>query len=602
MRGRALTILACVLLVAVGCRTPAAPLPVVDPASRRTTPSGDVVGSVGRYGSFVWRGLPYAAPPVGDRRWRAPVPPAAWSGVREALHAGQPCVQYASPFGGIQTASTDTPVGDEDCLSLSVYAPRTATPTSFLPVMVWIHGGGNTIGAGDLYDGGNLAATQNVVVVTVNYRLGPFGWLRHAALRAGAADDAEGSGNFATLDLVRALDWVQSHIHAFGGDPARVTIFGESAGGTNVLTLLLSPQAVGLFHRAIVQSGGLRLRDPALAEAFSDTPDAPDQNGANEAIARLLVARGTARDRADARTKIASTPPADLARELRAAGAHDVLRAYPPRPGMGMILMPVAFEDGVVLPAGAVQERLQTADGWSRVPVMIGTTRDETKLFLFGSPDWVRRWFWVIPRLRDPERYDAVAAHTSRMWKATGADEIATAMVRSGAPDVFVYRFDWDEEPTLAGTDLARMLGASHGFEIPFVFGHFDLGREANRMYTAENEPGRVQLSGAMMKYRAAFARDGRPAGDGLPAWPAWTATGPRFAVLDTTAGGGIRTSDEALTRDGVLAAVDGDPRLPTPRDRCLVYHDFARWSEQLSPADYARRCPGFPLDDYPWR
>ena len=197
-----------VLLLVAGCRG-GRDVPVVDPGSRRTTPSGEVVGFTGRYGSYVWLGLPYAAPPIGDLRWRAPQPNAAWSGVREALQAGAPCVQYASPLGGIQTARANTPVGNEDCLTLNVYAPKSATATSFLPVMVWIHGGGNTIGAGTLYDGGNLAARRDVVVVTVNYRLGPFGWFRHAALRAGAADDVERSGNFGTLDLVRALEWVR---------------------------------------------------------------------------------------------------------------------------------------------------------------------------------------------------------------------------------------------------------------------------------------------------------------------------------------------------------------------------------------------------------
>ena len=226
-----------VLLLVSGCRGGPA-VPVVDPGSRRTTPSGEVVGFSGRYGSYVWLGLPYAAPPIGDLRWRAPQPNAAWSGVREALQAGAPCVQYASPFGGIQTARVNTPVGNEDCLTLNVYAPKSATATSFLPVMVWIHGGGNTIGTSTLFDGGNLATRRDVVVVTVNYRLGPFGWFRHEALRAGAADDVERSGNFGTLDLVRALEWVQSHIAGFGGDPARVTMFGESAGATNVMTLL----------------------------------------------------------------------------------------------------------------------------------------------------------------------------------------------------------------------------------------------------------------------------------------------------------------------------------------------------------------------------
>jgi para-nitrobenzyl esterase len=585
----------------LACKAPPE-TPVPDWESRRGTPSGTVVGFVGRYGSYAWLGLPYAAPPTGERRWRAPEPPAPWSGVREALRPGSSCVQYASPLGGVDAAAVGTPVGDEDCLYLNVYAPRTATPTSFLPVMVWLHGGGNTIGTGSRYDGGNLAVTGNVVVVTLNYRLGPFGWFRHAAIRAAAADDAERSGDFTTLDLVRALDWVQSHIAAFGGDPARVTIFGESAGATNVMTLLVSPQSVGLFHRAILESGGVRTSDPDAAEAFADAPNAETANSSNEAIARVLVASGVARDRADAKTAIAATAPAELAARLRATSARDLLAAYPPQ-GTGMIRMPTAIRDGAVLPAAPPLDVLRHADGWNRVPVIVGTNRDEIKLFMFISPQWVRRWFGFVPRLVEPAPYDAVADAVSHVWKATGADEVASAMVASGARDVFVYRFDWDEEPAILGADLSRMLGAAHGLEIPFVFGHFDLGRQANRFFTVANEPGRRELASAMMGYWTTFAATGNPGGgDGTrPAWPAWSA-GAETLVLDTSAGGGIRTMPGALTRDAVVAAIESDPRYADPRTRCLAYHDLVVFQGAMTRDAYDARCAAYPFDGYPWR
>jgi para-nitrobenzyl esterase len=585
------------LLTTIACRrgpqeTPRTP----DPASLRNTPSGEVVGFVGRYGSHVWLGLPYAAPPVADLRWRAPQPPASWSGARPALANGAPCMQYASPFAGIQTAPVNTPVGSEDCLYANVYAPRDATPASRLPVLVWIHGGGNSVGAAELYDGGALATARNVVVVMVNYRLGPFGWFRHAALREGAADESERSGNFATLDLLRALEWVRDGVAAFGGDPGRVTIAGESAGGTNVLTLLLTPFARGLFQRAIVQSGGLDFTDAEVAEAFDDRAPSDLQNASSDVAARLLVHAGVAPDRTAAKTAIAAMPAPDLARRLRATPAIDVLAAYKPLPGMGLIRMPMVFRDGAVLPREPHLERFARADGWNRVPVILGTNRHESRIFMFGSPVWVRRWFGIIPRLRDPVRYEAVADHLSRMWKATGADEVATAMVASGARDVFVYRFDWDEEPTILGTDLSQMIGAGHGFEIPFVFGHFDLGREANRVFTADNEPGRRELSTAMMQRWAAFATSGDPG------WTAWTASSPSFLVFDTTAGGGIRPATDTMTQERVLAEIEADPRLPTVRDRCLVYHDLVAMSAVLPRATFDAKCPGFAFDDYPWR
>ena len=240
----------------------------------------------------------------------------------------------------------------------------------------------------------------------------------------------------------------------------------------------------------------------------------------------MLIASGRAHDRTDAKAALSRMPPGELAAWARGAGARDVLTAYEPLPGMGMIVMPLVFGDDVVLPSEPYLERLRRADGWSRVPVMLGTNHDENKLFLFASPLWVRRWFGIVPRLIEPDRYDAVGGTMSTMWKATGVDEPAAAMRASGATDVYTYRFDWDEEPTLLGADLSRMLGACHGLEIPFVFGHFDLGREANRMFTLENEPGRTKLADAMMSYWTEFASKGRPGAgrDGtLPPWPAAT-------------------------------------------------------------------------------
>ena len=184
-----------------------------------------------------------------------------------------------------KTSRRGAPAGAEDCLYLNVYAPRSATPgTGRLPVMVWIHGGGNVVGHAGFFDGGNLAAREDVVVVTINYRLGPFGWFRHPALRDAGASELDRSGNFGTLDQVRALEWVRDNAAAFGGDPGNVTVFGESAGGTNVFALLLAPPARGLFHRAIVESGNLSFGAPATAEGFVDDPQPSHPNASGEAL------------------------------------------------------------------------------------------------------------------------------------------------------------------------------------------------------------------------------------------------------------------------------------------------------------------------------
>jgi para-nitrobenzyl esterase len=592
---------------ACGSRGATPRLQVAEPATKRSTPSGDVVGAVGRYGAHVWLGLPYAKPPVGELRWRAPEPAPPWAGQRAALAYGAPCPQYTSPFAGVD-GPAGTIVGSEDCLTLNVFAPAfgpASVPTgdARLPVMVWIHGGGNSIGTASFYDGGHLAASQGLVIVTVQYRLGPLGWLRNAGLRAGAASEAERSGNFATLDLIRSLAWIRDNIAAFGGDPNNVTIFGESAGGTNVYTLLLAPQAKGLFQRAISQSGGLGSATPAEAENLADDAMPGAAQSSSEILLRMLQHDG-APDRKAAKQKLAGMSETEVAAYLRGKSADALLAAYRPEPS-GMIRMPEVFADGAVLPVADPEARLASADGWNQVPVIVGTNRDENRLFQFPDPQRIKKLLWVLPRFVDEKTYLATADAQAKLWKATGADGPAAAM-RASEPNVFVYRFDWDEEPTRLGADLSKMLGASHGFEIPFVFGHFDLGRQGNVIFTEANLPGREALSNAMMSYWANFAHTGDP-GRGskgeLPAWTAWdssTASAAKYAVLDTAAGGGIRMSNEIETPEKVLAQVGSDPRLATPAQRCEVLRILARWSRGYSRVQYAANaeCAPFPFDD----
>lgn len=566
------------------------------------------MGGAGRYGSQAWLGIPYAKPPVGDLRWRAPRPGDPWTGVREAIAPPAPCVQYASPMGGVDTAPANTPVGREDCLALNVWTPPFATadvPTGDrrLPVLVWIHGGGNSIGQVAFYEGGRLAVEENVVVVAVQYRLGPLGWFRHASLRAGS-DGADASGNFGTLDLVRALEWVRDDVAAFGGDPGNVTIFGESAGGQNVYSLLLSPNARGLFHRAIVESGGLRFFGTSESENAADADVPGHVQGSTEAILRLLLAEGRASDRASAKDTLAKMGDAGAAAWLRSLDPKKILLAYEPTKTSGMIDMPRVIADGTVLPAGDPVERLRAGD-WARVPVVAGTNRDENRLFLFADPNRIVKRLWFLPRFVDEPSYLATADAMSRQWKATGADAPARAMQASagpGGPPVFVYRFDWDEEPIVLGADLSKMLGAAHGFEIPFVFGHFDLGRAGNVVFDERGREEREALSRAMRSYWAQFARTGDPGRGGrgdLPAWTPWQPDGPsKTLVLDTPASGGIHMTPIEETMPAIVAAVEDDPRVPTPQARCAVFAEMTRWGRGFGREDYLRAgCGAWPLD-----
>ena len=599
------------LLVVLSGACAREPALVPDTSSKRSLPAGDVIGFRDAYGAHAWLGLPFAESPVGERRWRAPRPAARWTGVREALATGEACPQYASPFAGSARGETGV-IGSEDCLALDVWAPRfepgeVPAGGERLPVMVWIHGGGHSIGRAGFYQGGNLAATHDVVVVAVQYRLGPLGWLRHAALREGA-DAIDASGNFGTLDLVRALAWLRENVATFGGDPHNVTIFGESAGGTNVLSLLLAPQAAGLFHRAILQSAGFGMATPEEAENFRDDPEPGSRHSANEWAAQLLVNEGAAADRAAARARLAALSKAELAAWLRAKSPAELLAGYTEQ-AQGMLFFPSVFRDGVVLPSDTPQAALERGAA-HRVPVLLGTNRDENKLFMAFDPELARWRYGLVPVPLDPERYQARAEAQAHAWKARGVDEPARALATLGA-EVYAYRWDWDEEPRVPWLyDGGFVIGAAHGLEIPFVFGHWDLGPDTRSLFTRWNRAGREALAAAMMSYWAEFAYRGSP-GRGregeLPEWTAWNPApkAPKYAVLDTPEGGGVRMASETWTMEKVVAEVLADPRLPEARDRCGVLHALARWDD-LPRTDYATAggglCRDHAFDAWPWK
>ncbi len=585
-----LTLAICATALVIGGCQPAGDASTleVDPATKRSIAQGDLVGARGRYDNYVWLGVPFAAPPEGDLRWRAPQPPHPWEGQLVATEMPAPCPQLASPFAGVVDQAPGTPAGDEDCLYLNIYAPARSS-TEPLPVMFWIHGGGNVIGHAGFYDGGNLAATENVIVVNTQYRLGPLGWFRDVALRHGATA-AERSGNFGTLDLIRSLEWVRDNIAAFGGDPDRVTIFGESAGARNVVSLLLSPPARGLFHRAIAQSGASDITTQAEAENAVDGPSPGLPSSSTEALLKLVQSDGLAKGRAAAKAYLQKQPPESLAAYLRSKSAYELLAPYATQPGEGLIRVANVIGDGVVIRAGDALENLAMGRGAS-VPAIFGTNRDEQKIFMFADDRWIKRLFGILPRARDIDLYLATSDTLSQVWAVRGAIEPASARL---AP-TYVYRWDWDEEPTVLGTDLSQLIGAAHGLEIPFIFGHFYLGPEGAQLFGGDSEAGRLELSRAMMSYWANFARTGAPGRGGrgdLPHWRHWNrnAATPELMVLDTDDGNGIRMETGHPTREGIYAALESDPRVDTPERRCRVYQALREWTREIDDETYRER------------
>ncbi|GJJ04390.1 hypothetical protein RugamoR64_49280 [Duganella rhizosphaerae] len=549
---------------------------------------GDLVGRADRHQTHAWLGLPYAQPPVGPLRWKAPRPPQPWSGVREALAFGGPALQLAGATLELPPDQWGQVAGSEDCLTLNVFAPQMtaeAAHAAALPVMFWIHGGANTAGTAATYTTlRNLAGQDQVLVVSANYRLGILGWFSLDELAQDDDSPADRSGNFGTLDLVAALQWVRQHIAAFGGDPDNVTVFGESAGGLNAYTLLASPLAKGLFHRAILQSPLTVSYTPAQARNYADDIQPGHALSSRELLCQWLQRDGRAADRAAAKALIASMPAADIAAYVRGLPAAALLAPITPG-ALSFYDAPCVLQDGHVLPAMPLAEVFADRSRYNAVPVIIGTNRDEYKLFMSNNPDYVHMLFGRIPLMRNRARYQRHAAYMSALWQAAGALEPASAMVASGHRDVWTYRFDWDEQPAVPLIAPRVLLGAAHVLDVAFVLRDLDGEFDPFRSFNAANLPGRKEVSDAMAGYWTHFARHGEP-GSGpagaLPEWWRWSgdASAARLMVFDTSADGGTRMVAHENSLAKLKAELARDPALhDDPRERCELYGRMFLWS-----------------------
>jgi para-nitrobenzyl esterase len=445
----------------------------------------------------VFRGLPYAAPPVGALRWRPPQPAAAWQGLRDASRAGPACPQKR---GKSLEGGGDPGELSEDCLTLNLWVPPSAAPGQKRPVMVWLHGGALVLGAGSLpiYDGTQLAR-QGVLVVTLNYRLGVLGTFAHPALEATAEGGRGGPVNFGLLDQIAALRWVQRRIAAFGGDPRQVTVFGQSAGAQSVLSLMASPAAQGLFQRAIAQSPyGIPSHTRAQARASG---------------VRVAEALGLPGARA-------------TAAQLRAATADQITALD----GPGLSLAPSLVIGDAALPA-SVLARFE-AGQQARVPLLIGSNSDEaTVATAFGlDPAALVRQLGAARLLVGP-LYPGVT-DDAELGRQTVRDLVFTAFARriavlqaAHAP-VWRYYYDQVPEPLRKGQP-----GAGHGGEVAAVFGTGDLCACLGAPWTDADR----RQAQALGQRWVAFAQSGRPDAPGLPAWPADTRWRPAAMVFADT-------------------------------------------------------------------
>jgi para-nitrobenzyl esterase len=463
----------------------------------------------------MFLGIPYAAPPLGDLRWKPPQPHASWSEVLSATKFGSHCAQTARVVG----VSSST----EDCLFLNVFVPngdddgqtQTGTPEAQgstdvrgRAVMVWIHGGAFTAGESDDFDASRLASIGGVIIVTINYRLGVFGFLAHPALTAESANHV--SGNYGILDQQFALKWVQQNIRAFGGDPGNVTIFGQSAGGLSVLANMASPSAVGLFHKAIVQSGAYELVLPSLATGESQGTAFAGNVGCNGQTARCL----------------------------RSLTVQQIL-ANP------ISVNPVV--DGFVLPFSL---QIAAATGqFSRVPVINGSNHDEARFMIamnelagqvvtaakypaavvaeFGpqAGPLVLAQYPLSAYINADEALAAIETDASFACPARLADQALSFYV-----PVFAYEFNDENAPEIFLPLVSYPYGAAHESELQYFFPAEDLTHLAGRI--EQLGAGQRNLSGMMIRYWAQFAKEGNPNGPRTPDWAEYSPSLDEFQSL----------------------------------------------------------------------
>jgi len=504
--------------------------------------SGKMSGSQANDGTtLVWLGVPYASPPVGALRWKAPEPLAASSISLDATKSGAPCPQLLS--GKL--------VGSEDCLTLDISRPNSSD--AGLPVLVYIHGGNNQGGTSQEIDIKHLAVTANAVVVSVNYRLGLLGFNSLPALKTGRNE--ESSGNYSLLDISQSLAWIKANIAAFGGDAGNVTVSGFSAGGRDVMAMLISPIFKGQFQKAISFSGGMTITD---AEASAKLTA--------KALAPLVVADKVKTDETQAYEWLLTDSP-DVGDYLRGIAA-DRLAGLMTNAGIRMAVFPHLFNDGVVLP----KEGFATAS-YNSVPLLMLTGSDEFSLFARGDSEFAAlkddELIADAARLRN---YAFATNYGSKLYELFNAQDSAEAMFGRYKAPIYTMRIAWGGDSAIVGDRMAKLYGSFHGVWIPFMTSATT--GFSSLFPAAFDNAGARDLTDKLGGYLGNFFRTGDPNGTGLVTWKSWesASSGPTQLVVDADAQTAIiKMTDERTGYDDVLAEMEGDQTISAVDKKRLI-------------------------------
>ena len=452
---------------------------------------------------IYWDDIPYAKPPIGQLRWKAP---RTIDNSKNIIFPKENnyCVQRPSSLGG--PGGEGLYVGTEDCLYLDISAP-VRKKSELLPVMFWIHGGGNTSGLKDLYDFNKMVKKHNVIVVRINYRLGPFGWFYHPSVQD-FQTDIDKTSNFGTLDIIAALNWVKRNITHFGGDPNNVTVFGESAGGHNVLSLLVSNKSKGLFHKAISMSGYTTSISPQ--DAYKQNKKSSTSSYTSSEIVKKII-----RELDEGKETYSNKEIREILLNLT---TKDFFMHYADRETYEEI--PLLTADNIVIPKIGLREALYEKDFVNNVPTIAGSNRDEVKLWLATAEYFVELEYSAVGsllkipnvRLKDKEAFEAFNYYRSSAWKIRGVDVPLEGLHTSGNNDLYAYRYDWDDHRRYIVADFKQLIGAAHATEIPLLAGNAKLVGGyplSDLIYPAGKS--KFYLSRNMMRFWANFAKNGEP-------------------------------------------------------------------------------------------
>lgn len=471
-----------------------------------TTSSGITDGQINKK-VIIWEDIPYAEPPLGDLRWKAPREIKQHSSVIKPK-SNNFCLQRTSNFGGSGDFSKEAISGTEDCLYLDIFAPLKKSD-KLLPVMFWIHGGSNTSGLKDLYSFNKLVKKHNVIVVRVNYRLGPLGWFTHPAIQS-LQNGIDKTSNFGTLDIIAALEWVNENITLFGGDKNNITVFGESAGGHNVLSLLVISEAKELFHKAISMSGyttSLSKEDAYRQKEQSVT----SRHSSWSVVNRILHDRGSLKNQNEYTNS-------ELRNILYSLSGKEFYKYYGDRQTFEEI--PLLTNDGILIPEIGLSKALSKEKHINQVPMIVGSNRDEVKFWLALSEYFVTvdssigGFLFNLPKiiLKDESAYEAFNYYRSTAWKVRGVDQPLQSLAKAGNNQLFAYRFDWDDHRRFIIADFKKLFGASHAIEIPLLIGDSSLvGGPPISNFVYPKGVSKNYISKNMMKYWTNFAKNGDP-------------------------------------------------------------------------------------------